>query len=131
MARRKKTVAVINPSNGKPITEVADGDEDDAIAAVDAAEAARAGWAATPPRQRAEILRQCFDRIVAAADWLAYLISLEMGKGLADSKSEVLYAAEFYRWYSEEAARVLARPAWRRAGPTASWWTISRSGFRC
>ena len=61
---------------------------------------------ATPPRQRAEILRQCFDRIVAA-DRLAYLISLEMGKALPDSKSEVRYAAEFYRWYSEEAARVL------------------------
>ncbi len=77
------------------------------MAAVEAAEGARPGWAATPPRQRAEILRTCFDKIVAAADWLAYLISLEMGKGLADSKSEVLYAAEFYRWYSEEAARVL------------------------
>ena len=103
----KKTVAVTNPSNGKPITEIADGDEDDAIAAVNAAEAARAGWATTAPRQRAEILRKCFDGIVAAADWLAFMISLEMGKGLADSKSEVLYAAEFYRWYSEEAARVL------------------------
>jgi succinate-semialdehyde dehydrogenase/glutarate-semialdehyde dehydrogenase len=100
-------VAVHNPSNGQVITQVADGDEADAIAAVDAAEAARHPWAATPPRQRAEILRQCFDRIVGAADWLTYLISLEMGKGLADSKAEVLYAAEFFRWYSEEAARVL------------------------
>ena len=112
----KKTVAVTNPSNGKPITEVADGDEADAIAAVDAAEAARAGWAATAPRQRAEILRKCFDAIVAAADRLAFLISLEMGKGLADSKSEVLYAAEFYRWYSEEAARVLGESTMAPAG---------------
>jgi succinate-semialdehyde dehydrogenase/glutarate-semialdehyde dehydrogenase len=112
----RKAVAVINPSTGKAITEIADGDESDAIAAVDAAEAARPGWAATPPRQRAEILRQCFDRIVAAADGLAYLISLEMGKGLADSKSEVLYAAEFYRWYSEEAARVLGEAAMAPGG---------------
>jgi len=112
----KKTVAVINPSNGKPITEIADGDEDDAMAAVNAAEAARPGWAATPSRQRAEILRQCFEKIVAAADWLAYLISLEMGKGLADSKSEVLYAAEFYRWYSEEAARVLGESSMAPGG---------------
>ncbi len=103
----KKTVSVTNPSTGKTIAEIADGDESDAMAALEAAEAARPGWAATPPRQRAEILRKCFDSIVAAADWLTFLISLEMGKGLADSKREVLYAAEFYRWYSEEAVRVL------------------------
>ena len=103
----KKTVAVTNPSNGEVITQVADADEADAIAAVDAAEAARGPWAATPPRQRAEILRQCFEKISGAVEWLAWLISLEMGKGLADSKAEVLYAAEFFRWYSEHAARVL------------------------
>ena len=104
----KKTVAVINPSNGQVITQVADGDEADALAAVDAAEAARAGWAATPPRQRAEILRQCYEKMTGAVDWLAWTISLEMGKGLADSKAEVLYAAEFFRWYSEQAAHVLS-----------------------
>ena len=69
----KKIVAVGNPSNGEKITDVADGDASDAIAAVDAAEAVRPGWAATPPRQRAEILRRCFDKMVAAADWLAWL----------------------------------------------------------
>ena len=103
----KKTAPVINPSNGQVITQVADGDEADAIAAVDAAQAARIGWAATPPRKRAEILRQCYEKMIAATDWLAWTISLEMGKSLADSKSEVLYAAEFFRWYSEQVAHVL------------------------
>jgi succinate-semialdehyde dehydrogenase / glutarate-semialdehyde dehydrogenase len=99
-------IAVLNPANGEVITTVANAGMQDGIAAIDAAEKAAPGWATTPARQRAEILRRCYDKMIANADWLAHLISLEMGKALADSKGEVLYAAEFFRWYSEETARI-------------------------
>ena len=103
----KKTFAVENPASGKLLAEVADGDEADALAAVDAAAKAAGGWAATAPRKRSEILRGCYDRMVAGADWLAFLVALENGMALADARSEILYAADFFRWYSEEAVRVL------------------------
>ena len=99
-------IAVHNPANGEVITTIANASLADGMAAVDAAEKAAPGWAATPARARAEILRQCYDRMIANADWLAHLISLEMGKALSDSQGEVLYAAEFFRWYSEETARI-------------------------
>ena len=102
------------------------------MAAVDAADKAAAAWAATTPRQRAEILRKCYEKIVENIEWLAYLISLENGKALPDSRSEVLYAAEFYRWYAEECCHVLGEVAHgagqRRA---ASWWNTSPSASRC
>jgi succinate-semialdehyde dehydrogenase/glutarate-semialdehyde dehydrogenase len=97
--------AVIDPATGEAITTVADGTVDDAIAAVDAADAAAAGWAATAPRERAEILRRAFDLMTARADELAHLISLENGKALPDARGETAYAAEFFRWYAEEAVR--------------------------
>jgi succinate-semialdehyde dehydrogenase/glutarate-semialdehyde dehydrogenase len=97
--------AVIDPATGEAITTVADGTVDDAIAAVDAADAAAAGWAATAPRERAEILRRAFDLMTAQADELAHLISLENGKALPDARGETAYAAEFFRWYAEEAVR--------------------------
>jgi succinate-semialdehyde dehydrogenase/glutarate-semialdehyde dehydrogenase len=96
---------VADPSTGAVITSVADGTVEDAAAAVDAADAAAAGWAATPPRARAEVLRKAFDLMTAQADYLARLISLENGKALGDARGEVAYAAEFFRWYSEEAVR--------------------------
>jgi succinate-semialdehyde dehydrogenase/glutarate-semialdehyde dehydrogenase len=99
-------VAVINPANGEVITTISNASVADGLAAVDAAQKAAPAWAAMSARQRAEILRKCYDRMIANADWLANLISLEMGKALSDSKGEVLYAAEFFRWYSEEAARI-------------------------
>jgi succinate-semialdehyde dehydrogenase/glutarate-semialdehyde dehydrogenase len=102
-----KRAVVDNPSTGKTLTEVADGDEADALAAVDAAAKAFPGWAATPPRKRSEILRAVHDRMVAEADFLAFLMALENGKALADARSEALYAADFFRWFSEEAVRVL------------------------
>ncbi|MGW4339051.1 NAD-dependent succinate-semialdehyde dehydrogenase [Rhodococcus koreensis] len=98
-------IEVVNPSDATVITAVADGTVDDGIRAVDAAAAALAGWSATPPRRRAEILRRCFELITERADTLAHLISLENGKALADARGEVAYAAEFFRWYSEEAVR--------------------------
>ena len=112
----QKVMAVINPATGKPLTDVADGDEADAMAALDAAAAAAKDWAATAPRKRSEILRACYDRMVAGADWLAYLIALENGKALADAKSEILYAADFFRWFSEEAVRLLGEAAIAPAG---------------
>jgi len=98
---------VINPSTGAAFAEVAAGSVEDAMAAVDAAAAAAADWAATSPRARAEILRRCFDLMTAEEHELATLISLENGKAYPDAVGEVRYAAEFFRWYSEEAARVL------------------------
>jgi succinate-semialdehyde dehydrogenase/glutarate-semialdehyde dehydrogenase len=96
---------VYDPSTGDVIAAVADGTVEDAIAAVDAADAAAADWAATAPRPRAEILRRAFELMTARKDELARLISLENGKALTDAAGEVAYAAEFFRWYSEEAVR--------------------------
>jgi succinate-semialdehyde dehydrogenase/glutarate-semialdehyde dehydrogenase len=96
---------VLDPATGDTIASVADGGEADAIAAVDAAAAAGPGWAATPPRVRSEVLRKAFELMTARASELARLISLENGKALTDAKGEVTYAAEFFRWFAEEAVR--------------------------
>ena len=96
---------VLDPATGRVVASVADGGVEDAIAAVDAADAAAAGWAATAPRARAEVLRKAFELMTAQADRFARLISLENGKALGDARGEVAYAAEFFRWYSEEAVR--------------------------
>jgi succinate-semialdehyde dehydrogenase/glutarate-semialdehyde dehydrogenase len=98
---------VLDPATGRVLTAVADGSVDDAIAAVDAAESAAAGWAATSPRERAEILRRAWELMIEQADDLARLVTLENGKALADARGEVAYAAEFFRWYSEEAVRAV------------------------
>jgi succinate-semialdehyde dehydrogenase/glutarate-semialdehyde dehydrogenase len=96
---------VLDPATGEVIASVADGGESDAIAAVDAAAEAASAWAATPPRVRGEHLRRAFELMTARADDLAKLISLENGKALTDARGEVTYAAEFFRWFSEEAVR--------------------------
>ncbi|MCO4238876.1 NAD-dependent succinate-semialdehyde dehydrogenase [Pseudarthrobacter raffinosi] len=101
------TVEVINPSDASVITGIADADVEDGLAAVDAAAAAFPEWAATPPRRRAEILRRCFELMTERSEQLAHLISLENGKALTDARGEVAYAAEFFRWYSEEAVRII------------------------
>lgn len=101
-----KGIPVTDPSSGNVIAEVADGSVDDARAAVDAAAAAAGGWRATSPRSRAQILLKCFDLMMQRQDELAYLISLENGKSLADARGEVAYAAEFFRWYAEEGVRI-------------------------
>jgi succinate-semialdehyde dehydrogenase/glutarate-semialdehyde dehydrogenase len=105
-AHSSSRMAIVNPSDGTTITSVADAGPADARAAVDAAVAARPGWAATPPRERAEILRRCFEIMTDRSERLAHLIALENGKTLADARSEIAYAAEFFRWYSEEAVRI-------------------------
>lgn len=97
---------VLDPASGSTLASVADADIDDAVAALDAAEAAAASWAATPPRARAEVLMRAFDLMHEQREELALLISLENGKSLADARSEVTYAAEFFRWYAEEGVRL-------------------------
>lgn len=99
-------IPVLNPSTGGVLAEVADASPADAMRAVDAAHAAAAGWRATPPRQRAEILRRWFQLMTEHAEDLARLIAMENGKALADARGEVAYAAEFFRWYAEEAVRI-------------------------
>jgi succinate-semialdehyde dehydrogenase/glutarate-semialdehyde dehydrogenase len=96
---------VLDPATGDTIASVADGGEAEAIAAVEAAAAAGPGWASTPPRVRSEVLRKAFELMTDRASELAKLISLENGKALVDAKGEVTYAAEFFRWFAEEAVR--------------------------
>ena len=96
---------VIDPATERTIASVASATVEDAIAAIDAAEAAFDGWAARKPRERAEILRKSYELIMRDAERFAKLITLENGKALPDSRSEVAYAAEFFRWYAEEAVR--------------------------
>ncbi|MDP2775785.1 MAG: NAD-dependent succinate-semialdehyde dehydrogenase, partial [Nocardioides sp.] len=93
--------------------DVADASTDEAVEALDAAVAAQAGWARTPPRERSEILRRAFELLTERADDLAHLMSLEMGKPVAEAKGEVAYGAEFFRWYAEEAVRIHGR--WMQA----------------
>ncbi|WP_232547006.1 NAD-dependent succinate-semialdehyde dehydrogenase [Propioniciclava soli] len=100
------TIAVDNPATGETIAHVADGGVDDGLAALEAAAAAASAWARTPPRERAEILRRAFDLVTARADDLATVMTLEMGKPLAQAKGEVTYGAEFLRWFSEQAAHI-------------------------
>jgi succinate-semialdehyde dehydrogenase / glutarate-semialdehyde dehydrogenase len=104
-----KTLAVEDPSTGDTLAEVADASVADGKAALDAACAAQADWAKTPPRERGEILRRAFELITERADDLALLMTLEMGKPLSESKAEIAYAAEFFRWFSEEAVRIHGR----------------------
>jgi succinate-semialdehyde dehydrogenase/glutarate-semialdehyde dehydrogenase len=99
-------MTVVDPSTGDEIASVASASEDDAVAAVDAASAALPAWAATPPRERGEVLRRAFDLMTQRADDLARLIVLENGKTLTDARGEIAYAAEFFRWFSEEAVRI-------------------------
>lgn len=101
-----KAIEVFDPSTGAVISSVADASVSDAMSAVEAAHKASVGWAATSPRKRSEILRRCFELMIERKDALAELISLENGKTLADAASEVTYAAEFFRWFSEEAVRL-------------------------
>jgi succinate-semialdehyde dehydrogenase/glutarate-semialdehyde dehydrogenase len=97
---------VLDPATGDVIAKVADGSVDDGLDAVNAASEALPEWAATPPRQRAEILRRAWELMTERADEIATLISLENGKALVDAKGEATYAAEFFRWYSEETVRM-------------------------
>jgi succinate-semialdehyde dehydrogenase/glutarate-semialdehyde dehydrogenase len=103
------TLAVEDPATGEPLVEVADATPEDAVAALDACVAVQAEWAAHPPRERGEILRRAFEQLTARADELALVMTLEMGKPIAESKAEIAYGAEFFRWFAEEAVRIEGR----------------------
>jgi succinate-semialdehyde dehydrogenase/glutarate-semialdehyde dehydrogenase len=103
------TIAVEDPSTGETLIEVADATVDDATAALGAAHETFQSFRDHPPRERGDILRRAFDLITERADDLALLMTLEMGKPLAESKAEIAYAANFFRWYSEEAVRINGR----------------------
>jgi len=100
---------VEDPSTGKVIASAADATSEDAMAALDAADKAQDSWARTGPRQRAEILRRGFELVTARAEDFALLMTLEMGKPLAEARGEVAYGAEFLRWFAEEAVRDYGR----------------------
>jgi succinate-semialdehyde dehydrogenase / glutarate-semialdehyde dehydrogenase len=103
------TFDVHDPSDGHVLVTVANATADDGIAALDAAVAVQSEWANTPPRERGEILRSVFEMISARAEDVATLMTLEMGKVLPESKAEVKYGAEFFRWFAEEAVRIHGR----------------------
>jgi succinate-semialdehyde dehydrogenase / glutarate-semialdehyde dehydrogenase len=103
------TFAVEDPSTEVPLVEVADATAEDALAALAAAAQAQGEWAVSAPRERGEILRRAYEAIVARTEELALLMTLEMGKALAESRAEISYAAEFFRWFSEEAVRIHGR----------------------
>src|SRR5919108_3493276 len=100
------TLAVEDPATGELLCEVADATPEDAMAALDAAVASQADWAATSPNERGEILWRAFEALNEQADELSLLMTLEMGKAVAESKAELAYAAEFFRWFSGEALRI-------------------------
>ncbi|UKA59964.1 NAD-dependent succinate-semialdehyde dehydrogenase [Arthrobacter sp. FW306-2-2C-D06B] len=104
-----KTFDVEDPSTGKVLTSISDAGVEDGAAALDAAVAAQTSWARTAPRERGEILRRAFELVTARAEDFALLMTLEMGKPLAEARGEVAYGAEFLRWFSEEAVRVSGR----------------------
>ena len=100
------TFDVRDPSTGQVLASVADASPEDGIAALDAAAAAQEAWAATAPRERSDVLRRAFDLAREHTEDLAALMTLEMGKPLAESRGEVTYGTEFLRWFSEEAVRI-------------------------
>src|SRR4051794_36993996 len=103
------TLGVEDPSTGETIAEGADATVDDAVAALAAAYDVQGEWARTAPRERGEILRGAYERVVERADELAILMTLEMGKPVAESKAEVMYAADFLHWFAGQATRIDGR----------------------
>ena len=101
--------AVLNPATGQQLATVADATSSDALEALDAASAVQASWAATPARERGEILRRAFELLRARSEEVALLMTLEMGKSIQESRGEVVYGAEFLRWFGEEAVRIGGR----------------------
>ncbi len=105
-AAQGRTLPVHDPATGEVLCEVADASPLDGVEALDAAVAAQPEWAAYPPRERGEVLRRAYQILVDRADDLALLMTLEMGKPVPEAKGEILYAAEFFRWFAEEAVRI-------------------------
>ncbi|WP_129784053.1 NAD-dependent succinate-semialdehyde dehydrogenase [Promicromonospora panici] len=105
-AASKDRMPVVNPATEEVLTEVADAGAEDALAALEAAQRAQESWARTSARTRSEILYRAFELTIERTEQLALLMTLEMGKPLADARGEVAYAAEFFRWFAEEAVRI-------------------------
>ena len=103
------TLAVEDPATTEELVRVADATAEDALDALAAAAAAQAEWGTHPPRERGEILRRAYEAITAHSDELALLMTLEMGKALEESRAEISYAGEFFRWFAEEAVRIHGR----------------------
>jgi succinate-semialdehyde dehydrogenase / glutarate-semialdehyde dehydrogenase len=103
------TLPVEDPSTGATLVEVADARPEDALAALASAAEHQAAWAKHPPRERGEILRRAYEALTARREELALLMTLEMGKALAESRAEIAYAADFLRWFSEESVRIHGR----------------------
>lgn len=122
--KSKKTFEVLNPMTGTSMAQVANASIGDCLQAVDAAGDAFASWKTTAPRQRAEILRKAFEIMIAEQEELARLITQENGKILSDARAEAGYAAEFFRWFSEEAVRIDGD--YRRAPSGANWLLVTR-----
>ncbi|WP_080733808.1 NAD-dependent succinate-semialdehyde dehydrogenase [Rhodococcoides fascians] len=112
------TIAVENPATGQILTEIASATPTDGAAALDAAASAASDWARTSPRERGEMLRRAYELLSTRADYFATLITLEMGKPLAQARGEVAYGAEFFRWYAEESVRIDGRWATSPDGRT-------------
>ncbi|MCA0178000.1 MAG: NAD-dependent succinate-semialdehyde dehydrogenase [Actinobacteria bacterium] len=112
------TLDVFDPATGRVLTSVADGSPADGMAALDAAVAAQADWAKVAPRDRSELLRAAFEKLVERTEEFALLMTLEMGKPLAEARGEVAYSAEFFRWFAEEAVRIHGRYAVAPNGAT-------------
>ena len=106
---REGKLPVEDPATEETLTEVADASSDDAVKALDAAVEAQKDWQRTPPRERGEILRRAWEEVTERADELALLMTLEMGKSLAESKAEITYGSEFLRWFAEQAVRIDGR----------------------
>ena len=106
-----ETFEVEDPATGQILTTVANATPEDGLAALTAADEAQRSWGSSAPRERAELLRRAFETVTARADDFALLMTLEMGKPLAEARGEVTYGAEFLRWFSEEAARISGRYA--------------------
>ncbi|HVR04563.1 MAG TPA: aldehyde dehydrogenase family protein, partial [Solirubrobacteraceae bacterium] len=103
------TLPVEDPATGETLTEVADGQPQDALDALAATAEVQDEWARHAPRERGEILRRTYEALTARGEELALLMTLEMGKALAESRAEIAYSAEFFRWFSEEAVRIHGR----------------------
>jgi succinate-semialdehyde dehydrogenase / glutarate-semialdehyde dehydrogenase len=108
-AERGETFAVEDPATGQELIRIADASPSDGLAALDAAVEAADAWAARSPRERSDVLRRVYEAILDRVDDLALLITLEMGKPLDEARGEVIYAADYIRWYAEEAVRLNGR----------------------
>jgi succinate-semialdehyde dehydrogenase/glutarate-semialdehyde dehydrogenase len=104
-----RRLPVEDPATEEPLLEVADAEVEDALAALAAADEAQEAWGRSPPRERGEVLRRAYEQIIARRDELALVMTLEMGKTISESRAEITYGAEFFRWFSEQAARIQGR----------------------